>query len=107
MKFRINIKRNKVVTGFSNILPDIIDKYNITEDFNLESLKEVWNRIIGVTIGKHSYPNRIYKHTLFIEVDHPIFSNEIISYKKQILKKIKIAFPLSEISNIRTEIKKM
>ena len=107
MKFKIDIKRKLKVTAFENVLSDIIDQYNISEEFNVESLKNVWKNIIGVTLSVHSYPIRIYKHTLFIEVDHPIFSNEIISYKKNILKKIKTSFPLSEIGNIRTQIKKM
>lgn len=109
MKFKVGsnkIQRNKGITSFSNILPDVVEKYEMKDSFNIEKLKEAWSFIVGDLMATHSYPDRFFKHTLFIIADHSVYSNELMILKSKILKKLKDRFPNNPFGNMRVEIKK-
>ena len=107
MKFRINEKRKGNTFSFKEILPEVVDDFKIENEFMIEGLKEIWPMVVGDTISSHSVPDRIFKKTLFIAVDHPIYSNELIMMKDMIKKRIEDDFSFYEISNIKFEVKRI
>ncbi len=107
MKFKIKIKRNKNTLSFKRLLPEILKEMKIENIFSIESLSASWEDIVGKIIASHSRPDRIYKHTLFIAVDHSVFSNDIIMMKDIILKNINKIYLSNSVSNIKVEIKKL
>lgn len=107
MKFRFNEKRRGQVISFRDILPEVVDDFKMENEFMIEGLKAMWPRIVGDTISGHSIPDRIFKKTLFISVDHPTYSNELIMMKDMIKKRIEDDFSFYEIKNIKFEVKRI
>lgn len=107
MKFRVGKKRKNVLNSFAGILPDIIHEYDLEKSFTIEELVTQWSFIVGDIISTHSKPDRIYKKVLIISVDHPVYANEIIIVKDEIIKKIQEELPFLIINDIRAEIKKI
>ena len=109
MKFRVGenkVERFGSVVSFSNMLPSVTEKYDIKNSFTIETLRESWPTIVGTIMATHSYPDRLYKHTLFVIADHSIFSNELMMMKTNILKKMKNMFPNNPFGNMRVEVQK-
>jgi len=106
LKFRFGEKRRNYIVRFGDIFPDLIDDAGLNEVFFLESISEKWGEYVGSILSVHSFPDRIFKNTLFIRVDHPMYANELSLYKDVILKKIFADFGRSFIYNIKFEVKK-
>lgn len=104
MRFRIKEERKKEMLTFESILPEIIDDLKLEESFFITSLKEKWESYVGKTLSVHSVPDRIFKKTLFVSVDHSAYSNELSLHSTAILKKIGDDFGPEFLYNIRFEI---
>lgn len=52
-----------------------------------------WETAVGPQIAKHARAIRVQDHTLFVEVDHPIWKQELQNRKRQILEKLNTAPP--------------
>jgi hypothetical protein len=107
MRFRLkNGRRNKIVS-IEKLLPEVIKELNMSEAFLMGNIKNSWRKIIGDIISTHSIPDRIFKNILFVAVDHPAYSNEIIMMKNELMKKLKNEFTYAGIRDIRVEIRKL
>jgi hypothetical protein len=73
----------------------------------MEKLRTIWNNLTGDIISTHSMPDRVFKHILFISVDHSIFANELSLMKNDILKGINIEFGFEAIKDIRISTKRL
>ena len=107
MKFRFNSKRKKKIISFNNVLPEIINDFGFEDSFIIEKIKVNWPKIVGDIFSSHSIPNRIFKKTLFIYVDHSTYANEIIMMKDVIINNVNEKASSNIIINIRTEIKRL
>jgi len=105
--FKIGNYRKKKVSNFSDLLPEILQEFDIEKDLYLENIIEIWNTIVSQTLADHSIPDRIFKKTLFIAVDHSIFANEISVMTNTIIERINKEIPSKGIVNIKCEIKKL
>ncbi len=106
MRFRYKEKRQKKVVKLNSILPAIIDEFQMKDSFILERIRVSWENITSSILSTHSIPDRIYRNTLYVSVDHPTFSNEIIMMKGLILDNItKICS--ARFRDIRIEVKKL
>jgi len=101
MKFRVGKNRYNRILGFEGVLPDIINELNVEESFIIENIRSLWIDIVGNIIATHSIPDRIFKKTLFISVDHSVYSNEIMMMKDSIIEKISEEISSNLIVNIR------
>lgn len=99
-------KRQKKTVSISDILGTIISEYNLEKLFTIESIKATWSEVVGDIISTHSIPDRLYNRILYIHADHPVYSNEIIMMKDQILSRIKENFHNSDIKDIRVAVRK-
>lgn len=104
MKRKSRIKKTVTLV---DILDKIIEEYNLEKLFTIESIKAIWPDIVGDIIASHSVPERIFGDTLYINVDHSVYGNELIMIKDQIIIKIKEKNRLSTISKIRVVVKKL
>lgn len=105
MKFRVSEKRKNTIVSFDGILPDIIHEFELEKSFTIEDLVSKWHTIVGDIISTHSKPDRIFKKTLFIAADHPVYANEIMMAKDSIVKLLNEKFPFQTIRGIKVEIK--
>jgi hypothetical protein len=74
MKFRFTDKRIAKETSLEDLLLHIVDDYKLYSDFALEDLKKLWKDIVGPILLNHTTVDGIYKNTLFIIADHPIYA---------------------------------
>lgn len=106
MKFRFGDQRRNQLTPFSGIIPDLIEEFDLNDSFLMEALAEKWSQYVGNILSSHSCPDRIFKKTLFVKVDHSVYSNELSLHQGNIIKKIKDDFGSDFIKAIRFEVKK-
>ncbi|GEM_PF-271544 len=107
MKFRRGIKRVGGTQTLSDIFPEVVKEYKLEQAFTIESLALKWNEIVGEIIGTHSMPDRLFKGILFISVDHPVYSNEIMLMKNLIIRNIEEKFCRGVVKSIKTEVKNL
>jgi len=106
VKFKFKeLRQNKVVT-LNNLFPSILSEFNLTETFVIDILKKEWSSIVDTLIASHSEPDRIFKDTLYIIADHPVYSNEILLMKTMIINSISEKTGMGFIREIRVEVKK-
>ncbi len=90
----------------ASILDNLIKKKNWEVPLSLERLKKEWEKIVGKNIAKHSFPTFIKNKKLYIEVDSPIWSNELIFQKENIITIINNYYKKEIIKDIFFKIKK-
>lgn len=65
-------------------------KENIDIFFNVDVpiVQKLWKTIVGKALSVHSLPYKIQKKTLFVRVDHPLYSQQLQFHKKEILQRL-------------------
>ncbi len=106
MKFKVGNKRENRIVEFNNILPDIFEELNLKDSFIIEKIRDMWEDIIGTILSTHTIPDRIFKKTLFVSVDHSVYANELILMKDIIVEKINSSVVPNLIKNVKVEMKK-
>ncbi len=106
MKFRFKEKRIGNVSNFSDLLAAISDQYSLSAPMQIEEIKSKWKDIAGAILAVHTEPDRIFKKTLFVKSDHPVYSNEINMSTSRLIDEINRLAGGSIVKNIRTELKK-
>jgi len=66
------------------------------DKFILYSLRQNWLDIMGSAAARHSSPEKIMNHTLYINTDNAAWSHNLLMLKMQILGKINSFIPLEE-----------
>ena len=91
--------------GQPQCICDLIDKTSrktgIKERLSLYRLERNWTDIIGDPVASHSHPHKMYGRTLYINVEHPTWLQELSFLKKEILKKIQSNVTNPKITDIR------
>lgn len=104
MKFRFGEKRKNQMVAFGSIMPDVINDLNLKESFFIENIKDMWESYVGRTLSVHSVPDRIFKKTLFVKVDHSAYANELSLHSNTILNSLKRDIGPEFIYNIKFEV---
>jgi len=107
MKFKIGDNRKKKIHQFGSVFEEIIKELNINEKLIIEQIKKKWPDLVGQIISSHSVPDRIFKKTLFVNVDHSVYSNELNFMKDLLISAINNEIKKELIFNIRTKIVKL
>ena len=107
MNFKFTKERKKKMLSIDEILPSIIQEYGLEGTFLLERIKEGWVNIIGDLMAAHSIPERISHDTLYISVDHPVYSNEILMLVDVIKKRLTKEFGFEAVKKIKIQVKKL
>ena len=109
MNFKIKAKENrkKRIISFDELVYDIINDLNVSNEFLVMNIKDNWEKIAGGILCSHSMPDRIFKHTLFIAVDHSVYANELMMMKNTILKKIDDTIGPNIIKTVKIETKRL
>lgn len=106
MKFRIKQSRQGKTIPIGGAFSLILDEYGLKDTIILGKLKSGWNDFTGALLAVHSFPDRIFRDTLYVKADHPIYSNELSLMKEIILSKITGQFGSSVIKDIKIELNK-
>ena len=106
MEFRFKNERLARETSLEDILLHIVDDYKLYGEFALENLKRAWKDVVGPILVNHTKVDRIFKNTLFIVADHPIYSQEVLMYKTSIIDKINELYGKNSIKTVKVDVKK-
>ena len=106
MNFRFTDKRAAREISLEDLLLNVIDDYKICNEFALEDLRQSWSDIVGTILANHTKVDRIFKKTLFIIVDHPIYAQDVLMYKTSIMDKINELFGNNSIKSVKVDVKK-
>jgi hypothetical protein len=106
MKFKFDKTRHNNTLSINSLISEIVENFDMTDDFFIESLREKWPGYVGNLLSSHSRPDRVFRKTLFIAVDHSTFANELSLVTSQVLDKISKDFGEKKIFKIRGEVKR-
>lgn len=107
MKFRFMEKRSNRTLAIDKVLESIARDFDFKESFLLNRMRELWPDIVGGVIATHSIPDRIYKDVLYVSVDHPVYSNEIVMIEDRIKERMSDKLGFNSFKKIKAEIKRI
>jgi predicted nucleic acid-binding Zn ribbon protein len=79
-----------------SVLSSVFKNLGVEEKIKLESLKRQWNDIFGEPLSLHTFPADIKDGELLINVDSPVWLQQLKFFKQEILKKLR-AYAVGEI----------
>lgn len=88
MKFRYKETRRSKISTCSDLFDEFIATFNLKTDFSIETLRKEWSETVGPILSVHTVPQKLENEILFISSDHPVFSNDIVMMKGDIIEKI-------------------
>lgn len=81
----------KYPARLSSLMPSFMKRFPKKQVF-LHDLRKNWKKIVGKNIASHSFPYDINNETLHINVDDPIWIQELTLVKDEIKQKIHAFF---------------
>jgi hypothetical protein len=105
MNFKIGSNRSNKTQNLSDLIPDVLDEFNLEKSFTINEIVQKWSIIVGDIISTHSLPIIINKKQLLIIADHSIYAHEITTMKEIIIKKINNELSYQAVLNIKVMIK--
>jgi hypothetical protein len=107
MRFRFKENRLKKPVIINKLIPAIMRELGLDNEFLMEEIRSLWADAAGSVLSTHSMPDRIFHGFLYVSVDHPVYSNEIILMKEGIKGKIGEKIGDGIVRDIRTEVRKL
>jgi hypothetical protein len=74
------------VVSLGDAIRSILNKYRLDQKFNEAGLINSWEKVVGALIARHTVQLRVYRRTLFVEVDSASLRNEL-TYAREKIKK--------------------
>jgi predicted nucleic acid-binding Zn ribbon protein len=85
----------------ASVIPKVLGDYKIEERRADLEIVRVWNDLIDPEIVAHAQPVRLYKGTLFVNVDSSVWLSEIVRYRRrEILDRLQHSFGREAIQRI-------
>ncbi len=72
----------------NNVFDKLIKKYGLESQVRQHEALFLWEKVVGENIAKHSRTEKISYGKLIIKVDSPVWRNELLFQKADILNKI-------------------
>ncbi|MBP7459895.1 MAG: DUF721 domain-containing protein [Candidatus Delongbacteria bacterium] len=85
----------------AELLNRIFDQAGIRDDIEKEKILLIYPRIVGPTISQVSRAVRFENHILYIQVDTPVWRQELVFWKKKILENYRQQLRSDSISDIK------
>jgi len=90
----------KHVERVSSLLKQILSEPGIGEQLNRHQAWLVWDQLVGEQIAARARPYKLRKGVLEVQVDHPVWMQQLQMMKPQILEKIAAKIPNAGITDI-------
>ena len=68
-----------------DVLKSMIDKYRLKPKLKLEKIKEIWPKLMGASIAKHTKELKVYKNKLYVNIDSAPLKQELSYGKAKLL----------------------
>jgi predicted nucleic acid-binding Zn ribbon protein len=79
---------NRKFTPLNSTLKNILQKYELEEDYIFQNIKSNWDTILDNKINMVIKPVKLEKKILYIEAKTDYWKNELDHLNEQILKKV-------------------
>lgn len=93
--------------AIGKVLESIARDFDFKDSFLINRIRELWPDIVGRVIATHSIPDRIYKDVLYVSVDHPVYSNEIVMIEDRIRESVSDKLGFDSFKKIKAEVKRI
>ncbi len=90
----------KYAERVSSLLKQLLDQPGIGEQITRHQAWLVWDKLVGEQIAARARPLRLRKGVLEVQVDHPVWMQQLQMMKPQILEKITARIPNAGITDI-------
>jgi predicted nucleic acid-binding Zn ribbon protein len=90
----------KKAEQISSLLKQMLDQPGIGEQITRHQAWLVWDQLVGEQIAARARPLRLRKGVLEVQVDHPVWMQQLQMLKPKILDKINTKIPNSGITDI-------
>lgn len=88
------------------ILPQVLATLGLDGKFEEGRLQQGWPEVVGEVIAKRSRPRVLKDGILHIEVEGSVWMQELWFHQKEIVERVREAFPKLPVTGIRLEIKR-
>ena len=103
VRFTVETKSSARV---GDILPRVLELMGLDDRFEEVKLMRGWAEVVGPVIANKSRPRMLKDGILFIEVENSVWMQELWFHQKQIVDRIREAYPKVEVKGIRLEIER-
>ncbi len=83
-----------------SLIKDILGKPGLGEQLSRHQAWLIWDQIVGEQIATRARPLKLRKGVLEVQVDHPVWMQQLHMLKPKILEKINTILPNAEITDI-------
>lgn len=83
-----------------SLIKEMLDQPGFGEQLNRHQAWLVWDQIVGEQIASRARPKKLRKGVLEVQVDHPVWMQQLHMLKPQILARIKERIPNAGITDI-------
>lgn len=90
----------KQAQSITSLLGEMLKKPGIGEQITRHQAWLIWDQIVGKQIAARARPLRLRQGTLEIQVDHPVWMQQLQMMKTQILDKINERVPAAGITDL-------
>ena len=90
----------KQAQKIGGLLKELFDQPGIGEQLSRHQAWLIWDKLVGDQIAARARPLRLRNTVLEVQVDHPVWMQQLQMLKPKILKKLRDQLPNVEISDI-------
>ncbi len=101
------MKKKRFLTAFSDVIGQNASYWGFYFDKNIQILGRAWPKIVGPSIMNHAWPYRIYNDKLIVNVDHPVWHQELRMLSYTLLTRIREILPSTPIRHIELKLGKL
>lgn len=93
-------RRTNFFYNINNLVKEIIHKNSWDSCFVLSNISRNWEQIVGKNVAEHTRASAIKGNRLFVDVDNPIWSTQLLLLKNKIIENINKMTENSHIKDI-------
>jgi hypothetical protein len=87
--------------AIGDVLPGVLSRLGLDRKRAEAEVARVWNHLIDPTLVAHAQPTGLHQGTLFVTVDHSVWLDEIVRYRRrEILERLQHSFGRDLIARI-------
>jgi len=90
-----------VFRSIKSSLKEVLSQEKIKHPLNQGKIFSSWEKIVGSSIKKHTKIKNYYKGVLTIQTSTPVWRNELLFQKKEIIYKINKKLEKNQVKDIR------
>ena len=72
----------------NTVIGDAIKNLGLTENIRKYESIQIWNDVVGKLISKKTRPKKVKGRKLLVEVENPVWMNELIFLKRKFINEI-------------------